>query len=318
MDPNSAHLTLTTSETASLLDVHPSTVKRWCNDGDLASMKTDGGHRRIPLEDAVAFAAARGMHTVLSPFHPYEPHVWTALQDIRQNASFKRLETLAMGWIARGQLRRLGDLFDALAHDPGVDICALCDEGIRGVMHGVGQEWARGRLRAGEEHMVSQVMVEVLLKLRSDEGFRTAAGLDEDRPVAVVGTLEGNHHHLGSLCVRLLLESLGWQVHYLGPDVPVEDFGVIQRGRRASLVCISLPPAAPGGELARAVRLLTELYEQSAPYALAFGGGSIRAADEALLRGPFTDVRAFESCRTFQTALEAGLGQPARTAGRSA
>ena len=118
--------------------------------------------------------------------------------------------------------------------------------------------------------------------------------------------------------MRLLLESLGWQVHYLGPDVPVEDFGVIQRGRRATLVCISLPPVASGGDIARAVRLLAELYEPSAPYALAFGGGSIREADDTLLRGPFTDVRVFESCRTFETALKAGLGQPERIGRRTA
>jgi len=316
MDAHDAELTLTTSETASLLEVHPSTVKRWCNDGELASMKTEGGHRRIPLEDAVAFATARGMSTVLSPFHPYEPHVWTALRDVREKSSFKRLEALAMGWIARGQLRRVGDLFDALGRDPAVDICSLCDEGVRGVMYAVGQEWAQGRLRAGEEHMVSQVMVEVLLKLRSSEGFRPSAVTGDDRPVAVVGTLEGNQHHLGSLCVRLLLESLGWQVHYLGPDVPVEDFGVIQRGRRATLVCISLRPPASGGDVVRAVRLLAEIYESSAPYAVAFGGASLSQADDALLRGPFTDVRVFESCRTFQDALASDFGQPARTARR--
>jgi excisionase family DNA binding protein len=36
---------LTSTEAASLLDVHPSTVKRWCNDGELDSELTPGGQR---------------------------------------------------------------------------------------------------------------------------------------------------------------------------------------------------------------------------------------------------------------------------------
>ena len=306
MERFNPELTLTSSETASLLDVHPSTVKRWCNDGELTSLKTDGGHRRIHLEDAVDFARARGIHTVLSPFHPYEPHVWTALRDLRGGA-FERFLSLAMGWVFRGRLRRLGDLVDAVAAEPGVDTCALCDDAIRPLMVQVGDEWAGGRLRAGEEHMVSQVMIEVLLKLRSRIEEPLPASREE-APVAVVGTLEGNQHHLGSLCIRLVLEELGWRVHYLGPDVPVEDFALIQRGRRASLVCVSLPPVTSGGDIARAVRLLSELYEVSTPYALALGGGPVGDDTLELLQGPFDDIRIFTSCKDFQLSVSSGLG----------
>lgn len=42
---------LTTSEAAELLGVHPATVRRWADDGDLPSMTTPGGHRRFALSD---------------------------------------------------------------------------------------------------------------------------------------------------------------------------------------------------------------------------------------------------------------------------
>lgn len=301
-------LTLTTSEVADLLAVHASTVKRWCNDGEIVSEKTAGGHRRVHLEDALAFATDRGIPTVLSPFHPYEPHVWTALQEVRHQGSFRRLHGLAMGWVSRGQIRRLTALYDVVARDPSVPLCRFCDEGVRGLMAEVGQAWAEGRLRVAEEHMVSQAMTEVLLRLRAEHReARARNGWGDEAPVAVVGTMEGNQHHLGSLCVRLLLERLGWEVYYLGPDVPVEDFAVMQRGRDAALVCISLPPGAQAGDVSRAVRLLGDLHDPARAYTLALGGAVPQGMDPAVLEGPFTDVRCFGSCAQLREALESGF-----------
>ncbi|MGD8321526.1 MAG: helix-turn-helix domain-containing protein [Gemmatimonadota bacterium] len=308
MERFNPELTLTSSETADLLEVHPSTVKRWCNEGDLPSGKTPGGHRRIHLEDAVEFARARGIHTVLSPFHPYEPHVWTALKEVRDEGSFRRFRSLAMGWITRGSIRRVTHLYDALARDASIPFSAFCDQAVRGLMEQVGEAWSQGRLRVGEEHLISQAMTEVLLKVRAEsDGYRTGR-IEDDRPVAVVGTLEGNHHHLGSMCIRVLLERMGWEVFYLGPDVPVEDFGVIQRGRSASLVCISLTPPAAAGDVARAVQLLEGLYDPGQPYALAFGGRVQDGVAPELLAGPFTDVGVFGGCEEFRAEVEAGFG----------
>ena len=90
---------LTSSEAAALLDVHTSTVKRWCNDGELESELTPGGHRRISIHAATTFARDRGIGTILVPFHPYEPQVWTVLRAITEDGSFKELTTLQK-WIA--------------------------------------------------------------------------------------------------------------------------------------------------------------------------------------------------------------------------
>ena len=301
-------LTLTSSETAALLDVHPSTVKRWCNDGELRFDATSGGHRRIHLDDAVEFSRERGIRTVLSPFHPYEPHVWTGLQELRQKESFKSLHQLAMGWIVRGQIRRLGLLFDAMAREPSVSLVHFVDEGIGGLMERVGVAWAEGRLRVAEEHLVSQAMVEVLLRLTRS---RDAEAPTDRLPTAVVGTMEGNQHHLGALSVRILLERRGWDVSYLGPDVPVEDFAAIQRSREAALVCISLPPPAAAGDVARVVRVLGDLYDAGRPYALAIGGQFGAEMEPSLMTGAFTRVDTFTSLAAFASGLEAGFAPAA-------
>ena len=50
---------LTLSEAAQFLGVHPSTVRRWTDDGDLHCMRTPGGHRRFLQDDLQAFLASR-------------------------------------------------------------------------------------------------------------------------------------------------------------------------------------------------------------------------------------------------------------------
>lgn len=308
MDRFPTGTTLTSTEAADLLGVHPSTVKRWCNDGALPSGKTEGGHRRIRLDDAQAFARAQAIDTVLTPFHPYEPHVYAALRQVTDTGSFTRFHSLAMGWIHRGRHRRLADLLRTVATLPGVAFPRFCDEALRGLMLEVGRAWHEGRLRAGEEHMVTQVVVDVLVDLRRrwKEEREAAPGTNgAARPAAVVGATEGNQHHLGALCIRLLLERRGWDVLYLGPDVPVEDFGAIQTSRKADLVCISLTPPATAGEVARIVRVLSGFYDPAVPYALALGG-SLGGEDAPAMAedGPFRSLAVFHSCASLVEALD--------------
>lgn len=302
MDRFDSELTLTSTEAARLLEVHPSTVKRWCNEGELPSGTTEGGHRRIELGAAVDFARARGIPTVLTPFEPYEAHVWEALRAVADDGSLDRALSLAMGWVVRGRYRRLGDLFRVLAGS--LPLTRFCDDAVRGLMVEVGRAWQEGRLRVGEEHLVSQVMLEVLLGLRGD-------GKGGSGRVAVVGTLSGNHHHLGALCVRLTLEHAGWTVYYLGADVPTEDFAQLQKGREAELVCISLAPSGLLGDAVRTVGVLRELYDPSRPYALALGG--LRVEDDlgAMLGGPFVGMEILDSC---EGLIETLADRPAEVA----
>ncbi len=309
MERSNSELVLTSSEAAELLGVHASTVKRWCNEGALAFHTTEGGHRRLPLRDVVQLARDREIQTILSPFHPYEPHVWVALRDVREEGSFKALHSLALGWVHRGHVGRVGRLYDALARVPEVGLCSFCDQGVRGLMKAVGNDWQAGQLRVGEEHLVSQALLETLVRIRTER--REVQILRDDAPdgapVAVVGTLEGNLHHMGSMCVRILLEAMGWKVHYLGPDVPLEDFAVVQRGRQANLLCISLTPPASAGDIRRGVETLTRFYDASRPYALAFGGEVEGEVRPDLLVGPFENVGVFSGCREFQSAMKSGF-----------
>jgi excisionase family DNA binding protein len=50
---------LTLSEAATFLDVHPTTLRRWADNGELPVMLTPGGHRRFSQADLADFAHSR-------------------------------------------------------------------------------------------------------------------------------------------------------------------------------------------------------------------------------------------------------------------
>lgn len=50
---------LTLSQAARFLDVHPTTLRRWANNGDIPTMVTPGGHRRFAATDLARFARER-------------------------------------------------------------------------------------------------------------------------------------------------------------------------------------------------------------------------------------------------------------------
>lgn len=52
---------LTSSEVGVLLQVNPSSVKKWVDDGLLLAFRTPGGHRRIRASDLLQFLATHGM-----------------------------------------------------------------------------------------------------------------------------------------------------------------------------------------------------------------------------------------------------------------
>jgi excisionase family DNA binding protein len=309
-------LFLTTSQVADLFNVHPSTVKRWCNEGELAFDKTGGGHRRIHLSDALSLAREREISTFLTPFTPYEGHVWTAVNEVLDSGSYNRVHALAMGWLLRGSTGRLSRLFLELGRHPQIPFPDFCDHGIAGFMRDVGEAWRSGQLRVAEEHMLSETLLEVLLQLRPEMQRRGRRSLNGGRPqpVAVVGAMEGDRHSFGSLCIRLALERRGWRVFYLGADVPVEDFAAMQTARGASLVGVSFAPPASGADMKRCIRILAEFYDEAHPFALALGGQTSDSVDLSDVAAPFAELAAFSSVRAFHDALESGFGSAVETA----
>jgi DNA-binding transcriptional MerR regulator/methylmalonyl-CoA mutase cobalamin-binding subunit len=143
------------------------------------------------------------------------------------------------------------------------------------LLHRIGELWKEGSLRPAHEHLVSAVIRSFLGSLR---GAHSAAG---GGPHLVVTTPARQHHELGALIVAATATSEGWQVTYLGPDLPPEEIAaaVFQGGAQAVALSITYPPDDPllVEDLKRLRRLL-------APETALLVGGRSAAAYASTLR----------------------------------
>jgi excisionase family DNA binding protein len=82
---------LTLGEAAELLDVHPTTLRRWANSGDIPTLVTPGGHRRFAATDLARFARERSALRNVNGF----AGLWAtkALAYTRQESMARRKES---------------------------------------------------------------------------------------------------------------------------------------------------------------------------------------------------------------------------------
>jgi MerR family transcriptional regulator, light-induced transcriptional regulator len=111
----------------------------------------------------------------------------------------------------------------------------------------VGERWAAGTLTVAQEHLVSGAVRAALQRLLADMRGNV-------RGLAVLACAPGERHEIGLLMLAVLLRADGWQVAYLGADVPVADVVALTERIRADALCFSasLPETAEtlAGELA--------------------------------------------------------------------
>lgn len=130
----------------------------------------------------------------------------------------------------------------------------LIDGVIQPLLIAVGDRWQRGEIKVAHEHLASAVIRTVLGNLLSQ------SAPDDNAPILLATTLSGQMHELGALMAAATAASAGWNVMYLGPNMPAEDIASAARRRETRAVVISLvyPDDDPRvtNELSRLRRLL--------------------------------------------------------------
>ncbi|HEY4573093.1 MAG TPA: MerR family transcriptional regulator [Thermoanaerobaculia bacterium] len=109
------------------------------------------------------------------------------------------------------------------------------------LMRRVGDLWHQGALRPLHEHMASSVVRSFL------GGMRGACHPELSAPHLVATTPARQRHELGALLAAATAACEGWQVTYLGPDLPPEEIAAaaLQKGARAVALSITYPPDDP-------------------------------------------------------------------------
>jgi methanogenic corrinoid protein MtbC1 len=135
------------------------------------------------------------------------------------------------------------------------------------LLNEVGYRWQHGQSRIVHEHLATSIVRAFLDTRRSSRAHSTSA------PRIIVATVAGDRHELGALFVAAVAEAAGWDVVYLGPDLPAEEIAAAAREVRPQVVAVSIVYAE--SDVRTQLRKLRE-YLPSETIMMAGGRGSAK------------------------------------------
>lgn len=195
------------TQAARAFGVSESSLKRWCDQGLIASVRTAGGHRKMAVADVLAFFRQQNRE-LNSP----------GLLGLPPVSEHARLG------LARGRLRLADALLagdDLVARQIVLDLyharhslAVICDQVIAAAFHEIGDRWACGNAEVYQERRAVQIAQRVLFELRNLQPAPAGAWL------AVGGTIEGDQYSLPSAMADLVLRGAGFQASPLGTSIP--------------------------------------------------------------------------------------------------
>ena len=269
------------------------TNRRLYSDADISRLTllrlaTEAGHSigriaDLPIEKLLELVGTEGM-VVQSPA--------IAKEDVSQETSLRFYIASCVAAVKQFEARTLeSTLFAAsVAFSQPVFLEKL----ITPLMQEIGEQWKAGTLRVAHEHLATAVVRTLLGNI--------CQGVDvsDAMPNLVIATPRGQLHEIGALIAGTTAASQGWQVTYLGPNLPAEEIVgcAVQNGAKAIGLSIIYPTDDP--HLANELRKLRRGIQDH--IALFVGGAGANAYDAVI--NSIGAVRV-NNMLTFRTELEA-------------
>lgn len=158
----------------------------------------------------------------------------------------------------------------------------------------LGELWAGGKINIAEEHWATEATARLLGRLRNAMPLRPALGVK-----AVVSSVGGNLHSLGSRMVADALEMDGWAVDFLGSNIPNADLVAYIQHSVPALIALSVSLA----EQFETVRETVAALRQVAPSAkIILGGHAFSAAPANIVNDLGADAVAADAKDAAQLA----------------
>jgi excisionase family DNA binding protein len=218
---------LTPRQVADSLGVSESSLKRWCDNGDLEVTRTPGGHRRLSLAGVMQFLRESSRELVNPEAIGLPKHIGVQRLSSENHAL---------------------DFFDAILADDfylakrivldmylrGKSLAQVLDEIVAASLHRVGDEWVCEHVEVHQEHRACEIVFRVICDLR---GLLKVP--DQTAPLAVGAACEGDFYTLPTLMVESVLTEMGWRATSLGCNLPLESLLKVTQQDRPKLVWLS-------------------------------------------------------------------------------
>jgi methanogenic corrinoid protein MtbC1 len=167
----------------------------------------------------------------------------------------------------------------------GATVRDLYADVFQDALYEVGRRWETNSITVAQEHMATAVTQYVMAHV-----FGTIESVGPRRGVAVMTGVPGELHHVGALMISDMLEAEGWQVQFLGSNLPIAAILSAIAEARPQLVGISVTMPF---NLHHATRLIAAAKRGDPGVRVVVGGAAFRfdAWRDTGADGYATDVR---------------------------
>jgi excisionase family DNA binding protein len=216
---------LSPRELADALGVSESSLKRWVDAGKIIAFRTEGGHRRIELREAMRFI--RETHAPIARPELLGLPELAVAQRAMLATSERLLDFLLEGDVigARG--------FLVARYLAGSPIAELADGPIRDAMHALGELWCHEERGIFVEHRGTDTCIQAVSHLRN------MIDLPAHAPLALGGAPEDDPYILPSFLAAMVTTVAGLRSVNLGPDTPLSALQQAVLHHRPRLVWMS-------------------------------------------------------------------------------
>lgn len=223
--------------------IAPDTLRKWEQRyGILRPTRTEGGQRRYSEHDVdrVVWLKAR----LDEGYRIGAAAELLGNEALETGTSPQQLVRLVFEAAARSDVGAVGRLLD---HAFALEIDVACAEVVTPLLVEIGAAWHAGRFSIAQEHLVTSA-VRARLERKLAEVRAPVHGR------AVLACAPGERHELGLMMLAMSLRAGGWDVAYLGPDLPVTDAMTFARESGAALLCYSVGSPEAAGALESGLR----------------------------------------------------------------
>ena len=166
--------------------------------------------------------------------------------------------------------------------DDVVDDCYRASDNVLVVYFGliatvqqrIGEMWHDGEIDIAQEHLSTEITLTQMERLRARIPIAEMNGFS-----VLVTTVEGEAHFIGARMIADLLQSVGWEVHYLGPETPRHSLVEYVDKKNIDLVLLSFTRDEALSELQETIGSLRQ-FNSLMPVIV--GGAASRLSEEQI------------------------------------
>jgi excisionase family DNA binding protein len=244
---------LSPRKAATALGVSESSLKRWCDRGEIPTVRTVGGHRQLETAAILEFARQTGRKIVRPEL------LEIGLRRQRKAQSLVDTEVAFLESLLSGD--EAGCRFLARSCiASGVTVAEFADHYVAGAFREIGERWSHGEAEVYQERRACQVCQAVLEELSS-----LVPGPVANAPLAIGGAPEGDPYSLPTAIAALVLKQNAWQAQSLGNNLPWATLRAAIRDIRPQLFWLTVSTITDHSEfLSQYRQFFTDVGKQTA------------------------------------------------------